>query len=194
MPELTFKEDTHEYFLGGIRIPSVSEIISPVNDFSGISPAVLENARQYGKAVHSVIELYLNDKLGEYDPILQQPLDEFISAELLVYKVEEKRYATVGKYAFAGMIDIWGALSAIYDIKTRKYNPIHDDLQLAAYEILTGGKCDKYILELLPNKPYNLVKVENRQAKSMFLYMLEHFWKNQEFNFKLEAWKNNGYK
>ncbi len=198
MPELTFKEETHEYFLDGVKIPSVSEIISPVNDFSGISPAVLENARQYGKAVHSVIELYLNDKLGEYDPILQQPLDEAIKYFDSIniadcgFIAEEKKYKIINKCAFAGTIDLIS--DVLIDYKTRKYNPIHDDLQLAAYEILTGGKCDKYILELLPNKPYNLVRVENRQAKSMFLYMLEHWWKNQEFNLKLEAWKNNGYK
>ena len=192
----TFDEKTHTYYLSGVKIPSVSEIISPLYDFSGVSPAKLENAAHYGKAVHKTIELFIAGTLEEdkLDDKLKQPLEEFkrfITAKVIFnedIRVETKCYSN--KLKFAGTIDLITDIGII-DIKTRKYSPKTDDLQLAAYSILSGfNKPDLYILELLPDKPYNLVKVVNRQAKSMFLYMLDYWHKTNKFNLKLKEWKN----
>lgn len=191
----SYDEETHTYYLYNKKIPSVSEIIAPLKDFSGISPARLENAAAYGKAVHKVIELYLNGTLGEYDPFLQQPLDEAIKYFDSIniadcgFIAEQKKYRIINGMPFAGTIDFKSDV-IMTDYKTRKYNPIIDDLQMAFYEILDSGKYTKHILELIPNKPYNLVKSENRQARSMALYMLEHWHKNNEFQKKLEGWTN----
>lgn len=192
MPEFTFNEKTHTYYLSGVKIPSVSEIIAPLSDYSNINPDVLQRACRYGSAVHKTIELYLKGTLDEdnLNEKLKQPLAEFVryyfsSNVSDVKDFELKRYDL--KRKFAGTIDLI-ADNKIIDYKTRKYNQITDDLQLAGYEILAGGKYDKYILELLPNQPYNLVKVNNRQAKSMFLYLLEYWWKTNEFKIKLEQW------
>ena len=192
MPEFTFDEKTHTYYLDGVKIPSVSEILSPLSDYSNINPDVLQRACNYGKAVHKTIELYLKGTLDEdnLNEGLKQPLAEFVkyyfSADISDVKdFELKRYDL--KRKFAGTIDLI-ADNKIIDYKTRKYNPITDDLQLAGYEILAGEKYDKFILELLPNQPYNLVKINNRQAKSMFLYMLENWWTTNEFNQKVKMW------
>ena len=189
----TFDEKTHTYYLD-VKIPSVSEIIAPLYDFSSVSPAKLENAAHYGKAVHKTIELFLTGTLDEdkLDDKLKQPLEEFkkcinkITNKLIL--VETQAYSD--KFKFAGTIDLLSD-DIVIDVKTRKYSPKTDDLQLAAYSILSGfNKPDLYILELLPDKPYNLVKVVNRQAKSMFLYMLDYWHKTNKFNLKLKEWKN----
>ena len=198
MTDFRFDETTHTYYLDGVKIPSVSEIISPLVDYSEVNPITLANACNYGKAVHRTIELWLNGNLDEncgFSEGLKQPLDEFKEfIELFrtgVYIAEEKYYNK--KLRFAGTIDLLLTSpkeeKAIIDIKTRKYNPITDDLQLAGYEILTGCKCEKFVLELLPNKPFNLIKVNNKQAKSMFLYMLDYWWKTNEFNNKINQWR-----
>lgn len=204
MSDFTFDEASHTYYLDGVKIPSVSEIIAPLSDYSGIDKEILDNACNYGKAVHKTIELWLKCILDEDDLSegLKQPLDEFrkfnISDDFKYpFQCETQSYSR--KLNFAGTVDLAMGLvpySRIVDIKTRKYNPITDDLQLAGYEILANVKCEKYILELLPNKPYNLIKINNKQAKSMFLYMLDYWWKTNEFekktnefNEKLNSWR-----
>ena len=195
MAKFSFDEESHTYYLDKVKIPSVSEIIAPLSDYSGISPAVLENACNYGKAVHKTIELYIKGTLDEDN--LSEPLKrtlieyqkmaqgfnmrgcEIIDCETMLYDE---------KLRFAGTLDIITD-KAIIDIKTRKYNPTTDDLQLAGYEILAGGKREKYILELLPDRPYGLIKISNSQAKSMFLYMLDYWHRQNEYNKKLEGWK-----
>ncbi len=191
----TFDEKTHTYYLDGVKIPSVSEIIAPLYDFSSVSPAKLENAAHYGKAVHKTIELFLSGTIDhdKLDDKLKQPLEEFkgfIANEVIngnIISVETKCYSN--KLKFAGTIDLITDMGII-DIKTRKYSPKTDDLQLTAYSILSGLNKPLYVLELLPDKPYNLVKVVNRQAKSMFLYMLDYWHKTNKFNLKLKEWKN----
>ena len=64
MPPLEFNEERHEYRLDGKIVPSVTQILRPLMDFSGIPPDVLEHKRQIGTAVHKAIEL---DLLGELD-------------------------------------------------------------------------------------------------------------------------------
>jgi hypothetical protein len=189
----TFDEGSHTYYLDGVKIPSVSEIISPLVDYSEVNPITLANACNYGKAVHRTIELWLKGTLDE-DNLpegLKQPLEEFKRIQgtfsLELFAGEIKLFDK--KLMFAGTLDLSG-VNQIVDIKTRKYNPITDDLQLAGYEILTDAKCDKYILELLPGKPYNLIKINNKQAKSMFLYMLDYWWKTNEFNNKINQWRS----
>ena len=187
-----FDETTHTYYLDGVKIPSVSEIISPLVDYSEVNPITLANACNYGKAVHKTIELWLNGTLDEENLSegLKQPLGEFKKTQnifsLELFAGEIKLFDE--KLRFAGTLDLlWK--NQIVDIKTRKYNSIIDDLQLTGYEILTGCKCEKYILELLPNKPYNLIKIDNKQAKSMFLFMLEYWHKTNEFNEELNSWR-----
>ena len=195
MAKFSFDEPTHTYYLDGVKIPSVSEIIAPLSDYSNIGKALLENAANYGKAVHKTIELYIKGTLDEDN------LSEPLKRALAEYQKMVQEYYMRGceiifceamlydeKLIFAGTLDII-AEEAIIDIKTRKYNPTTDDLQLAGYEILAGGKRNKYILELLPDRPYGLIKVINSQAKSMFLYMLEYWHKTNEYNKKLEGWK-----
>ena len=187
-----FDETTHTYYLDGVKIPSVSEIISPLVDYSEVNPITLANACNYGKAVHRTIELWLKGILDEENLSegLKQPLAEFktfwenLESNLIFCELRKFDEGL----RFAGTVDLL-VNNQIFDIKTRKYNPIIDDLQLSGYEILTGCKCDKFILELLPNKPYNFIKVNNKQAKSMFLYMLEYWHKTNEFNNKINQWR-----
>ena len=188
-----FDKTTHTYYLDGVKIPSVSEIISPLVDYSEVNPITLANACNYGIAVHRTIELWLNGNLDEncgFSEGLKQPLDEFKKIQgifsLELFACEIKLFDE--KLRFAGTLDVSG-VNQIIDIKTRKYNPITDDLQLAGYEILTSAKCEKFVLELLPNKPYNLIKIDNKQAKSMFLYMLEYWHKTNKFNEKINLWR-----
>lgn len=73
---LQFDEAAHRYSVGGVVLPSVTQILRPISpDFSAIPPAVLERKRALGTAVHLACELYDQGELDE----------DGLSAELVPY-------------------------------------------------------------------------------------------------------------
>ncbi|OGP65007.1 MAG: hypothetical protein A3K22_02185 [Deltaproteobacteria bacterium RBG_16_42_7] len=70
---------THTYTLNGEPIVSVSQVISPLSDFSSIDPDVMKRAKDYGTAVHRMVELYIGGDLDEeaLDSGLKGPLEAF---------------------------------------------------------------------------------------------------------------------
>ena len=66
-PELTFEEKQHQYWLDGMQIPSVSEIMKPLSaaQYQEVDQEVLNKAAHRGTAVHTAIETYV--KFGMVD-------------------------------------------------------------------------------------------------------------------------------
>lgn len=104
---LEFDEDYHCYLVDGIIVPSVTTILKAFfDDYSNVSQAVLERARERGTALHEAIEIY--EKTGQ-----ESDLKEFknylflknhfgfksISNELPVF------YEENGEVLFAGRLD-----------------------------------------------------------------------------------------
>ncbi len=65
MSDLTFDPVEHQYFLKGLPIPSVSEIIRPLVDYSAVPERQLELARDRGTAVHLACHLDDEGRLDE---------------------------------------------------------------------------------------------------------------------------------
>jgi hypothetical protein len=63
--DLTFDEAAHVYRAGGVVVPSVTQVLSPLVDFSGIPEHVLEAKRQLGQEVHFACQLDDEDDLDE---------------------------------------------------------------------------------------------------------------------------------
>jgi hypothetical protein len=61
-PEIQFDEELHEYRINGARVPSVTEVLKPIQTLGG-SEEVREHKRQLGKAVDKAIELHEQDDL-----------------------------------------------------------------------------------------------------------------------------------
>lgn len=64
-PDLIFVEDGHQYFHKGQPVPSVTQILQPLIDYSHVPPAVLARAAEIGKAVHLACALEDRDDLVE---------------------------------------------------------------------------------------------------------------------------------
>lgn len=64
MPDLRFDAERHEYWVGDRRLPSVSEVIQPLVDYSTVPEHRLEFARDRGTAVHLACHL---DDLAQLD-------------------------------------------------------------------------------------------------------------------------------
>jgi len=64
MSELTFDPAKHIYRVNGLRVPSVTGLLKPMQDWSHIPTAVLERKARLGTVVHKICELYA---LGDLD-------------------------------------------------------------------------------------------------------------------------------
>ena len=204
MPQFEFLEDEHIYKLDGIVIPGVSNILSPLSDFSGVHPDFMKQACEFGNHVHKAVELYLSGELDEenLDPHLKNIVEQF-----KVWKEENIKFhfseAIVEKPSFhpglkyAGTPDMVFVYDAIIDFKTRKTDPIKDILQLSAYEAFYGkpGTHRLIVLELYEDR-YKEVDLSNhklrKQAFPLFRYLLDDWHRRAEMAAKIAGWKNKG--
>ncbi|OGP65003.1 MAG: hypothetical protein A3K22_02165 [Deltaproteobacteria bacterium RBG_16_42_7] len=189
---------THTYTLNGEPIVSVSQVISPLSDFSSIDPDVMKRAKDYGTAVHRMVELYIGGDLDEeaLDSGLKGPLEAFKlwwgnrlyhEGEI---RIEEPEYHPKLKYAgTADLAFIYDNL--VVDIKTRKPNKIVDILQLEAYAHLyfdNPEKVMKAILYLAQDGCYQYVSMADKRAWPMFRYLLDDYYHKKEVAAKIKGW------
>lgn len=182
-PELTFDETTHGYYLGGVKLPSVTQIMRPLYDFSQVNPDVLKRAGEFGTAVHKTIELYLADDLDD------EGLDENLRGPLQAFKSWQRAYGYQGleverrmaskRMKYAGTADLILDGYAIIDIKTRPFSLLTDPVQLVAYEKLWlewGGKRSSYehrVLELKQDGTFVYTRANQKQAWPLFQMLLD---------------------
>jgi hypothetical protein len=139
---LEFNAERHEYKLDGVKIPSVSEILSPLVDLSGVPGALLLHASQFGSVVHRTLELYDKNDL-DMDSV-DAPIMPYLSAWQNFLKeskceiIANEQILASEALRYAGTIDrvmnLWGSVS-IVDIKTGIVSKT-EQFQVAAYEYL----------------------------------------------------------
>ncbi len=197
MSDLIFDETLHRYTLNGEVLPSVTQILKPLYDFSAVPVDVLRRAGEFGTAVHKAVELYLKDDLDE------DSIDEPIYNCLMAYQAfEADHYDIFDETPIVEQIDYHPKLkysgtpdlvfpSRIIDIKSRKVNMLTDAIQIAAYDHMTGnGDRERLVLELYDDASYTLTcvnptKKSGKEAWSRFRFLLDHYRNQQE----IERWK-----
>lgn len=144
---LTFEEVTHTYTLKGIVLPSVTQIIRDnrlSSDFSFVSAANMEMARQLGQAVH--IATHYNDEGtlddATVDPVVLPYLNawrQFVTDRGIEFVALEQRVADP-VYQFCGTVDRIGRLvtarnagEIVIDLKTGNPAAAGAHYQTAAY-------------------------------------------------------------
>lgn len=194
MIDLQFDPVAHRYTVGGRAVPSVTTIMKPLFDFSGISPEVLARKAELGTAVHTACEL---DDCGDLDesslhesvvPYLnayrsfkasQQP--EVIYSELRVYNEA---------HGYAGTLDLFCAIRGVLwliDIKTTAQISPATGIQTAAYlsamppmAMLMANKVRRAALQLKPDGSFKLQELTGRDDFSIFVSLLNiHNWKER---------------
>ncbi len=191
MCALLFNEATHTYTENGVVVPSVTQILAPLNDLSFIKPEVLEYKRALGTAVHKATELY---DMGELDEesvatVVRPYLDAWIRlrAELPfeILGMEERvfhpshRYA--GTYDRLVMLD---GKRCVWDLKTGAMYPSYGP-QTAAYknavEKQHGIRIEgRYTVELRDDGTYRLHEMTDPDDWPVFLGCLAlHRFKNK---------------
>lgn len=139
-PELTFDADAHTYWLGSERLPSVTEIIKPLQDFGNIPAFILERKAWVGTVVHATTELYDRGELGEYDPEIEGYLEAWrrFTTDYRPTWLDIEQRVCHGHYGYAGTVDrvgIIGREATIVDLKTSAQLYPEVAIQLAGYEM-----------------------------------------------------------
>lgn len=182
---LEFDEAKHIYSDNGAVLPSVTQILSILYDFSGISPATLEYARQRGTAVHKACEIF--DNGGSFTA----PLDEVIQPYFVAwvkFVVEKKVRITATErrlrhqhMRYAGTFDAIGMIGDEEWLIDRKCTSALSDVtgvQLAAYAAILGRPLRRAAVQLKPDGTYVFQEYSGRSDWPTFVAAYTIFnWK-----------------
>ncbi len=196
----TFDEENHIYRYKGEIVPSVTQVIKELSDFSGIPPQVLANKSALGTEFHRIIKLHWLDDLL-YDtidkrlaPAFKTFLEWAAPKEDVYRKAISETKMFNEKMWLAGTCDL--ALPGdLFDWKLRKYIPVTDILQLDGYDTLLGGSKRKRWTMCFDMKSGRLrqVRSEHDQSHSMFMYMLDYYHSDKKNKSKhlilLDGWR-----
>ena len=164
---LTFDAPTHTYRFDGAVVPSVTQVLAGLHDFSRIDPAILDAARDRGTMVHLMCEHFDEDRLdrSEFteDELSYLPGWERFMADFCCNwsSLEERVYHPLHRYA--GTLDRWGHLEAsddpaaewCIDVKSGELHPVWG-LQTAAYAHAKGKpKARRATVQLRPDGTYH---------------------------------------
>lgn len=167
MSTLVFDEAKHEYRLDGRRLPSVTQLLSPLVDCSMVPQETLKRAQALGTAVHRMTELHDNDDLDEDS--LSDELRPYLTAwmrfrtecQFEPVTIEQRMFHPI--YRYAGTSDRTGVIKgrlAVIDLKKMMVLGPHIGPQLAAYEKLHQAEglkvLDRFALGLRFDGTYRL--------------------------------------
>jgi hypothetical protein len=188
MKDLQFDEAAHTYTLGGRVIPSVTQVLKQVVDFSMVPPDILERKCAIGSALHMAIALDHADDL-DYDSLDASVLPYFEAwrkfvADMgrgLVVHAAEMPIASA-TYQYGVTPDIWGSVNgrrAVIELKSTAAIHPSVGLQTAAQEMAitecdawpggTGQAVDRYALQLQPSGQYRIHHFKNRGDFAVFI-------------------------
>lgn len=149
---IDFDAPTHTYAIDGARVPSVTEVLAPQNDWSMVDAWALEAARCLGRDVHAAVNLMAREQLDwqSLDPALEpyvRGAERFLLESGATVLGSE---LIVGSKALgvAGTLDLlvqWNGWECLIDWKVSQAVPSTVGAQLAAYQHLyaatfRGGK------------------------------------------------------
>lgn len=183
MPELLFDEPSHTYRVDGVVVPSVTQILAPLNDFSMVSPADLEYARQLGTAVHKATELYDAGDLDEstVPDVVQPYLDAWIRLRrelpFEILGMEKRVFHPAHRYCgtYDRLVKFDGR-RCMWDIKTGELYPSYGP-QTAAYknaeEKESGKRIEgRHTIQLRDDGTYRIHEMKDPDDWPVFLSCL----------------------
>ncbi len=189
--KLTFDALKHMYRADGRAVPSVTQILRPIENFDRVDPELLERARQFGSHVHQATDLFDRGILDEENldlallPFLNAYKTFLLETGFVVTHSEERVYNPRQKYA--GTLDTrgtWKGSTWLLDKKSGAV-PRSVGLQTEAYRMaLDPDQRPKrrLCLQLMRNN-YRLIKCEEQSDWSYFVsYLNVHRFNHREIH------------
>lgn len=181
--KIKFDEPSHLYWLNDVPVPSVTQVLDPLVDFSKVDPDLLERKRQIGTAMHRAIEFGDDLDVSSLDASIMDYYRawlKFVADTNILVTHSELRVAS-SIYMYAGTLDILGVLGkrdALIDIKTTATIYPTNALQTAAYERAARETLgikrapQRFTLQLKNNGDYRLVPHNGASDLGVFLSQL----------------------
>lgn len=137
---VTFDEPSHTYQVNGKHVPSVTQVLSVLSDFSKVPWQVMERARERGQLVHEAGELLIRDELdwSSIDSEIQAylvGLRKFLK-DTAITILSTEQVVCDPSMGYAGTLDAigyWRRGRALFDWKTSLALPSTVGPQLSAY-------------------------------------------------------------
>lgn len=181
---LEFNDAEHRYTWNGKVVPSVTQVLGPLFDWSRVPPAVLERKRQIGQAVHEAIAFDLEGRLDEstIDPQCRGYFNGFrlfcAECDFRPVLVEFRVYSQ--RHRYAGTLDAWGLLQNYPSLVDWKNSAVlnHDAVGAQTYAYLqalieagiASASDKRFALQLRPDGTYMLHRFRQLEAdKNRFL-------------------------
>lgn len=182
---LQFDQASHAYTLGGRKLPSVTQVLSILDQYEGVPLAALEAAREFGTHVHLAVEIDIAGTLDEaaLDPALAPYLAGWrkfrreTGAEILASEIRIHD-PVLGYAGTADVLAVLRGARTTIDIKSGQV-PRTVGPQTAAYAkpLESRARC---CLQLLPND-YRLHRLTNPADWSVFVSCLNVWnWRNRK--------------
>jgi len=142
--DFRYDGQTHSYYLKGLRIPGVTQVMTGIHDFLGVGEEIMAAAQERGTLVHTATALYDKGALSLEEMRADTVLEPYVRAWVkfrddvlfIPEGIEVQVYSI--RHRYAGTIDRIGKLRGmpvVLDIKTgAALNPV-TALQLAAYQV-----------------------------------------------------------
>lgn len=198
MSHFIYNEDTRIHTLDGKVIPSVSNVIEPLSDFSKIPPAILARKTELGTQFHDAIHAHLEDDLvfDSLDPDLVKPMNTFVEWWAIVGMcftdadmiIEVPGHHPTLKYC--GKPDLQINNEVLYDWKLRPYMPAVDTLKLEGYKhMVSRKKLDLWTVCFDLEGKMSIHNSRHPKAWGIFRKLLEHYNTELEFQTLMKNWE-----
>ena len=192
MAEIIFDEKKHQYTVDGVVYPSVTDILEHLTapGYGKVNPAILEEAKQRGTAVHELTEAIdygmppeeIEDGLAGYALAYLRFLADYdVEWELIEHRFYEPKMGFCGTIDRVGKID---GVDCVLDIKTTSSPSTEQKIavccQTAAYAygiwgwteehgVQTMDECTKrYALYLHSNGKYEFMNCSDYEWSKCF--------------------------
>lgn len=186
MTDFKFNPENHTYTLGGKPIIGLTSALKAAgfNNFEYVNEAVLELARERGKAVHKATELHDKRRLEENSvhenvaPYLKGWRDFLSLKRVQILDIEKPIYSK--KYLFACTPDrivyINGKMGVLEikasDYLSDAYKMQTEGQRIAAEEFYKIKVTDRYVIRIMKDGTYRLETYNDYADKMRFLTVL----------------------
>lgn len=183
---LVFDDAAHKYTWQGQPVPSVTQVLSPLYDFSMVPADVLAAKSRLGTLIHLATELYDEGELDESSvaPEIRPYLDAWVrfrdDTGFVPYRVEARVYHPVHRYA--GTLDRTGYVGDLFELLDIKSCACIDPaagVQTSAYREAYAKTFPKdpaivrrRVVQLRPDGTYRAPLMEAKSDWPTFLSLL----------------------
>ena len=180
--EVEFIEQTHQYLIGGVLVPSVSEILRFIfpDKYKDVPARVLEEKALFGTHIHEAIEDYEKGKEPCLTDMERVTFNQYLKLKE-EYQIKPITMEEIVHYEdrFAGRLDMTAYVldeESLIDTKTTAKLDIESlEWQLGMYQLAKGKKYKKCYCLWLPKKDLGqLVEIEPKTEEEI-LEVLERY-------------------